>query len=360
MAKTGAVCYPPRMVSGRGLRMWCMGAGIALTLARSVSAGGAGLPDLIIWGPTANPFITTNSFATNSCTVLEGCAVAGQRRLLRFTTESRNIGDADLMIGSPVGNPLFEFDNCHGHYHFRAFAEYRLVNSCGQVAASLKVGFCLTDSSRWNTNANPSSVFSCTFQGIQTGWADIYSSATPCQWIDITGLPAGNYTLQMETNPEQRLVESDYSNNSTNIAVTIPLIDADADGLGDDWEWLHGVTDPNADADADGATNLQEFRANTNPQAAASVFRITDIVSTNGASHAITWAAVGCSRYRVQYSDGGDGGSYTNAFTDIVRPDADEIAAHAYGTPAPMSFTDDFTQTPAPNGVRYYRVRIAP
>src|SRR6058998_3610833 len=89
----------------------------------------AGQPDLIIWAPTLNPKITTTTFATNNCEVVEGCAIAGTRRLLAFDTETRNIGTADLLLGSPANNPLFEFAPCHGHYHFRDFADYRLLDT---------------------------------------------------------------------------------------------------------------------------------------------------------------------------------------------------------------------------------------
>jgi hypothetical protein len=148
--------------------------------------------------------------------------VAGSRRLLRFATETRNIGTADLFLGSPIGSPLFEFTPCHGHYHFRDFADYRLVNSGGMaVAAGNKVGFCLEDVQRWNTNWSAAPRYDCTDQGIQAGWADIYNSLLPCQWIDITGLAAGVYTLEMAIDPNNRLAESNESNNVTRTTVVI-------------------------------------------------------------------------------------------------------------------------------------------
>lgn len=52
------------------------------------------------------------------------------------------------------------------------------------------------------------------------------------------------------------------------------VLDADADGLPDVWEKLHGLNpgdagDANADSDGDGFTNLEEFQAKTNPKDAA-------------------------------------------------------------------------------------------
>jgi hypothetical protein len=44
------------------------------------------------------------------------------------------------------------------------------------------------------------------------------------------------------------------------------LLDRDGDGLPDGWELARNVTDPNEDSDGDGFTNLEEFRAGTDPR----------------------------------------------------------------------------------------------
>src|SRR2546423_978718 len=109
------------------------------------------LPDLIIWGPSISPRITTVTFSSSSCAVVEGMVQAGTRKLLRFSTETRNQGTADLYLGNPATNPQFVYAPCHGHYHFNNYANYRLLDSNGQSAATgLKIGFCLLDSIRWS------------------------------------------------------------------------------------------------------------------------------------------------------------------------------------------------------------------
>src|SRR6266568_4110133 len=196
------------------------------------------LPDLIIWGPSVAPRIVTVTFSSTSCAVVEGMVQAGTRKLLRFSTETRNQGTADIFLGDPASNPLFVWAPCHGHYHFNNYANYRLLDSNGQSAATgLKIGFCLLDSIRWSSSAPSSARYTCSNQGIQRGWGDLYDSTLDGQWIDITGVPDGNYTLELEVNPLHILPESDYSNNITRVGVVIgsatPVNDnfANAQGL---------------------------------------------------------------------------------------------------------------------------------
>jgi hypothetical protein len=178
--------------------------------------------DLIAWQPALQPYISEETFSESDCEVQEGMTTAGTHTLLRFNTETRNIGASDLVMPSPVNNPAFEFAECHGHYHFKGFARYRLLDSAGlEVATGRKVSFCLLDLSRWDPKANRISRFTCEEQGIQSGWADIYDSGLPGQWIDITGLSPGAYTLEVTMNPEHVLPESDYSNNTATVGVVI-------------------------------------------------------------------------------------------------------------------------------------------
>jgi hypothetical protein len=162
------------------------------------------------------------TFSTGACEVVEGCTSAGTRRLLAFDTETRNIGTADLVLGNPANNPLFEFAPCHNHYHFRDFATYQLLDaSSRQVAIGLKVGFCLEDIRRWDSNAPPTDFYTCDFQGIQAGWVDVYVSSLPCQWIDLAGVPAGVYTLRVQVDPANHLTELNETNNTAGQFVVI-------------------------------------------------------------------------------------------------------------------------------------------
>jgi hypothetical protein len=179
--------------------------------------------DLIVWQPLLDPYLSTETFSNLDCEVQEGLITAGTHRLLRFSTETRNIGGSDLDVPTPQERPdLFEFQECHGHYHFRGFASYRLLNNIGEeVAAGQKLSFCLEDLQRWDSASSPEALYTCENQGIQAGWSDIYDAGLPGQWVDVTGLPAGVYTLEVTMNPDQVLVESDYTNNTTTVEVEI-------------------------------------------------------------------------------------------------------------------------------------------
>jgi hypothetical protein len=194
------------------------------TLTASVSGTATtGKPDLRINVATLSPRITTETFSSTACEIEEGTIVAGTRKLLRFNTQTENVGTADLVLGNPAVNPKFEWAGCHGHYHFRSFAEYRLLDSSGSlVRTGRKVGFCLMDITRINNSANPAARYTCSNQGIQAGWADIYSSNLSGQWIDITGLPAGSYSLEITIDPMNLIDELDETNNLTRVNVTVP------------------------------------------------------------------------------------------------------------------------------------------
>lgn len=183
---------------------------------------GAVLPDLVVWPNSANPGVFTQSFDSSHCAVQEGLITAGTHRLLRFNTETRNQGTADLSLGSPAGNPLFEYATCHGHYHLYGYMSYRLLDeSGGLVNTGFKTGFCLLDSTRWDPDANTSARYDCSNQGIQKGWGDVYTYHLDGQWIVIDGVPDGLYYLEMVVNPYGVLQELDYSNNTVLIPVRI-------------------------------------------------------------------------------------------------------------------------------------------
>lgn len=181
------------------------------------------LPDLVLvpGGMQNPPLIGTRSFAADDPAVIEGCVgAAGVRRLLRFDTVSGNAGNLDLWMGVPSDdNPNFEWSPAHGHYHVPGYAEYRLVDGTGTVVTGHKQAFCLMDSVPMGTGVEGK--YHCGNQGITAGWADVYQRFLDCQWVDITGVPSGTYTLEIEVNPDGLLPDSDLTNNVWSLPVDI-------------------------------------------------------------------------------------------------------------------------------------------
>jgi hypothetical protein len=203
-----------------------------------------GCPDLIVDEEQmlGNAYESYQFFPPASCSVVENSTLAGARTLLRFSFATPNIGSGDLIIGAPTSHlSWFTWSACHGHYHFKQYAEYRLWTVQGyldwvkarrqhpswtseqvldanpalraQYVAGHKQGFCAIDIQTFLPGM-PGHYFSCTLnQGVSVWWEDVYSSALDGQWIDVTGLPIGPYVLNAEVNPQHFYQESDYTNN---------------------------------------------------------------------------------------------------------------------------------------------------
>jgi len=168
------------------------------------------------------------SFDAGDCAIVEGCVEApGFRRLLRFDTWTPNTGDADLYLGNPADSPeLFEYSACHDHNHFNSYARYSLHDASGAVVArGHKQAFCLIDYYHYPGTDSTGAVYpvmTCQFQGIQSGWQDVYGSHLDCQWVDVTDVAPGTYTLRIELNYDGVLREADYTNNRAEVTIVIP------------------------------------------------------------------------------------------------------------------------------------------
>ena len=167
-----------------------------------------GTPDLVVDPQrfVAQMEIVDRLFEPGDCAIAEGVVGApGYRRLLRFDTVLMNRGDGDLVIGdrSDPENPYaqyFVFHACHGHYHLRDFSIYELLTPDGSVViAGTKQGFCFEDSFKYE-DGGKSHGYDCGYQGITSGWGDWYYKQLVGQWIDITGVPEGEYIVRVSIN----------------------------------------------------------------------------------------------------------------------------------------------------------------
>ena len=143
------------------------------------------------------------------------------RYLLRFDSLTMNYGLHDFLPVLPKEDWLWH--SCHNHYHsMEAFVEYDLLNTATgeKVAEGHKASYCLEDSiCTHGTNTH----FRCYLsnQGISVNCGDLYGSDLECQWIDITDVPGGEYTVRQRVNPQRLAVESDYKNNEITCKISL-------------------------------------------------------------------------------------------------------------------------------------------
>jgi hypothetical protein len=222
-----------------------------------IGVGECPLPDLAINQERLRSElgIGTSTFSSQGCSVMEGCVDApGTRRLLNFSVVTPNVGTADLFLGDPNGNPLFVYSPCHMHYHFSGYALYRLLDSSGnEVLRGRKRAFCLED---FEPQPDPPlggpgrPRYDCGNQGISMGWEDAYFNGLSCQFMDITDVPPGHYTLEVTINPDHLLRELRYDNNQATVEFDLAAMSTNptdactgsVSGLNRECGWTNGGT----------------------------------------------------------------------------------------------------------------------
>lgn len=163
-----------------------------------------GGPDLMVLEDVLETSIYLDTINNaDNCMIQEGCIAGyGDREIVRFTTHIKNIGDQDYFIGDPANNPnQFTWDNCHGHNHYAGYAEYVLFDDNGSaLPIGFKNGFCVMD---LECSGGGTFQYGCSLMGISAGCGDIYGSSLQCQWIDVTDVVDGDYTLAVKVNWDQ-------------------------------------------------------------------------------------------------------------------------------------------------------------
>lgn len=138
--------------------------------------------------------------------------------------------NGEVVGKAPVGEFEYDARRGHSHWHFRQFAEYRLVSADGgKVVRSKKEAFCLAptdpvdltiEGADWrpdelgfgNSNCGGESSL-WVKEVLPLGWGDTYYQYRPGQSFNITNLPNGTYFIEVEANPGGFLHEADASNN---------------------------------------------------------------------------------------------------------------------------------------------------
>ena len=199
------------------------------------------------------------------------------RRLLKFTAEMDNIGQGAMevlgrrtssidpwtvsqVIYDDAGGSrrvvtkayLMYAGDGHDHWHVRKMMAYHLF-STSNTRGDSKVGFCFFDTTLRHPSL-PRSPSSRHYQepwcgtrtattsrtGISVGWGDRYPWKIAFQWVDITGLPSGDYVLRAIVDPYDWFLETKETNNCTYRRIRISGTHVSLLGAGErcvtDWE----------------------------------------------------------------------------------------------------------------------------
>jgi hypothetical protein len=247
------------MSRSRHHRAFAIGATLAvltMTTLAPVTALGAGvtdrLPDLRMVKPRDVRLVKYTS------------GVFAGHRLLRFTTlisnqgvgplELRGSRDCKSLAACPTmtvrqrirrsdgtwrsirteARMQYEVGDGHRHWHAVGLERYRLWPLGVADPTPLrtgKYGFCFFDTMRWLSSAptrpayalsgcgTPSSL--TTKVGLSAGWADIYPWNFSGQYIDVTGVPKGEYLLCVTADPKKQFLQSDTTNDEAWVRLRI-------------------------------------------------------------------------------------------------------------------------------------------
>lgn len=134
---------------------------------------------------------------------------------------------------------MLPFSRIFRHYHsMEVFATFNIYNSTGhRVAEGHKASFCLEDNQcmpgvkpKYNcanfgdqgislaptSDCEINQINSLIWikKGITVNCSDIYRYNIDCQWVDITEMDIGTYTIKISINPEFKVGEMSFENNA--------------------------------------------------------------------------------------------------------------------------------------------------
>ena len=154
----------------------------------------------------------------------------------------------------------------------------------------------------------------------------------------VTFVTPAQATMSLAANERGRVERVD-------LQMAVAPVDTDGDGLPDDWELAHFGSlahAGNGDPDGDGVSNLNEYRAGTDPNDPNSCFAFIQIKPDPQGGVEVKWSSVPEKSYVIQRSS-----SLTTGFTNI---------ATGQTATAPLNVYRDATATGA--GPFFYRLQI--
>jgi hypothetical protein len=184
--------------------------------------------------------------------------VENGRRLLRYSSGIKNIGAGAFELDAArfdefsqwtVYQRIFNADGTsrqiptqaqvvwggdgHEHYHILDVESGELLARNGQsVGVLAKHGFCFFDDegptgkslpfyTAFGCGWNRTPVFTNLTFGLSANWADTYPWFYVGQYIDITNVPPGRYTLRISASTSFGFVEADTTNNSVEVSLRL-------------------------------------------------------------------------------------------------------------------------------------------
>lgn len=125
---------------------------------------------------------------------------------------------------------MFFAGDGHNHWHVRDFQDWtiaRVNDPANVLKRGAKTGFCFWDNFPYPAGGrpavyHPSTTSACMQRtdgtvpmGMSVGWGDEYPSSIAFQYIDISGLPNGDYVVTLEADLDKEFFEADDTNNTS-------------------------------------------------------------------------------------------------------------------------------------------------
>jgi hypothetical protein len=123
--------------------------------------------------------------------------------------------NGNVVLTHPAGVAFFHPE--HNHWHQSGVAAFKITQGDPHgtvISSGVKITFCLVDVKFTGVTGREKKAFPWTYtecngdlQGLSVGWGDEYHQSTPLQELEITGLPAGDYYLTHEADPDNHWLE---------------------------------------------------------------------------------------------------------------------------------------------------------